>query len=171
MTYYHGFSYYSTLNNVSELFLGSFFACIYTKNFRANFNRQGAMLISAILAMTIWLYPNLCEDREFFGQMVPTLFSVALVMLAVVVPGSFDFPILNKIFNFLGKRSYSFYVVQLLLANAVVWYTNSIYFPKESLSEYDFYRYQLLIFIVSLLIVTELVFRFIERPFRKIGQM
>jgi peptidoglycan/LPS O-acetylase OafA/YrhL len=129
------------------------------------------MILGAVLAMSIWIYPSIfdIESEVFFGKTVVSILSLGLVMLTILVPGSFDFPGLNKFLSFLGRRSYTFYAVQLMLANMVVWYTNSIYFSKESLSKYDFAMWQFVIFFVLLFIVTELVFRFIERPFRKFG--
>jgi peptidoglycan/LPS O-acetylase OafA/YrhL len=174
VTIFYGFKYYAINNNVSELFLGSFFAylckdadsiCHDAKH------RWFWMSLAAILAMLIWIYPSICniESDVYFGKTVVSILSIGLTVLAIFIPGSFDFPVLNKLFNFLGRRSYAFYAVQLMLANIIVWYTNSIYFSKESFSKYDFAMWQFVMFFVLLFVVTELVFRFIEKPFRKFG--
>ncbi|MDR0632299.1 MAG: acyltransferase [Holosporaceae bacterium] len=165
----YGTKYYIIYNNLSELFLGAFLAFLYQDKSSIKFNPKLAKLSVITLAMLIWFYPN-SLDKAFFSNIVVSFSSVLLVALAVFVDGSCDLPIFNKIFDYLGSRSFSFYAVQLTLANIVVWYTNSIHFPKESFYEYEFFRYQFIIFIVVLLVVSELMYRFIERPFRKLGR-
>jgi peptidoglycan/LPS O-acetylase OafA/YrhL len=99
-----------------------------------------------------------------------TLASVLSAAIAVFVKNSFKIPVLDKIFYYLGSRSFSFYAIQLALANIVVWYTNSTYFPKESFYEYDFCMYQFIIFIIMQFIISEMLYRFIERPTRDFGR-
>jgi peptidoglycan/LPS O-acetylase OafA/YrhL len=173
-TIFYGFRYYAINNNLSELFLGSFFAYLYTntKNIRDSEKCKWSMkFFGIILGMSIWIYSSISniESDMFFGKTAVSILSIGLVMLTIFIPGSFDFPVCGKLLSFLGRRSYDFYCVQLLLANMVVWYTNSIYFSKESLSKYDFALWQFVMFFVLLFIVTEFVFRFVERPFRRLS--
>jgi peptidoglycan/LPS O-acetylase OafA/YrhL len=163
-----GAKYYLIHNNLSELFLGSFLAFLYDGSASA-MTPQTSKLISIILAILIWFYPNSINNTFFSGTVV-SLSSVFIVGLAVFARESFDIPLLGKIFGFLGRRSFSFYAVQLVLANIVVWYVNSIYFSQKSLSEYEFYFYQFIIFIIMLFTVSELVYRFIEKPSREFGR-
>jgi peptidoglycan/LPS O-acetylase OafA/YrhL len=167
---FFGLKYYMIHNNVSCLFLGSFFAFVYDSEVGKNFSKNKAMLITAALGMIVWYYPNSLPDKNFYCKITPCVASVLLVAFTGFIKGSFDFPIIGKLFQYIGSRSYSFYAVQLSLANYIVWYTNSIYFPKDSLSEYDFFAYQLVIFFIALFVVTELVYRFIEKPFRELGR-
>lgn len=164
-----GVKYYLIYTNVSALFLGSFFAFLYTEDIGKNVSKFYAKIITAVLVIIIWCYPNAIENT-FFSKIVPIIASIFVVVFAAFVKDSFNFLIFGKFFDFLGSRSYSFYAVQLSLANYVVLYTNSIYFPKDSFSEYEFFVYQLIIFFVVLFIVTEIVYRFIEKPFRAFGR-
>jgi peptidoglycan/LPS O-acetylase OafA/YrhL len=166
---HYGEKYYLIYDNLSELFLGSFLAFLYGENSSAKSKTKFAQLVAAVLAMTIWFYPNTME-KNFYSTMVISFSSVLLVALAVFSSESFKIPVLHKVFDYIGSRSFSFYAVQLTLANIVVYYTNSIYFPKEAFSEQKFYCYQFVIFIVALGIVTELTYRFIEKPFRQFGR-
>ena len=168
---YLGNHYYWTLNNIAELFLGSFLAYLYKSEFKINLSKAEANFFSLFLVFAIWFYPSALKDVEkvFFGSVVETISSVLLVMLCVFRERSFSFFGFNKIFTYLGQRSVSFYSIQLTLANIVMWFTNSIYFPKDSLSKNEFFFYQFLIFMGILLASTELLYRFIERPSRQLG--
>ncbi|MDR1333681.1 MAG: acyltransferase [Holosporaceae bacterium] len=169
----YGSKYYAIYSNVSELFLGSFFAFMYNGDLKKDSCegcKKVANLATIFLGMMVWFYPNSLTDKMFFSGIVVTFASVLLVMAAAFVPGSFKIPVLEKVFHYLGSRSFSFYAIQLGLANIVVWFTNSKYFARESLYENDFYLYQFLIFIVAQFIITELMYRFIERPSRKLGE-
>ncbi len=165
-----GDHYYWTSNNVSELFLGSFLAYLYKSGFKINLSKVEASLFALFLMFAIWFYPSVLRDidKVFYGKIMETVVSVLLVMLCVFCEKSLSFSGLNKIFNYLGRRSFSFYSIQLTLANIVLWFTNSIYFPKESLSKNEFFFYQFLIFLGILLVSTELLYRFIERPCRRL---
>ncbi|MBR1735373.1 MAG: acyltransferase [Alphaproteobacteria bacterium] len=164
-----GVKYYATYAHLPCLLLGSFFAFIYTEDIGKNFNKYVAQIITALLALTVWYYPNTIE-RTYFCRIPLHLASVFLVMLCAFVKDSFNFPIIGRFFKFLGTRSYSFYAIQTAVACFIIFYTNSIYFPKESFSEYEFYVYQFIIFIVVLFTLTEFVYRFIEKPLREFGR-
>jgi peptidoglycan/LPS O-acetylase OafA/YrhL len=163
-----GKKYYLVHNNMAELFLGSFLAFLYNGNIVYKFRRNISMIMAILCALGIWCYNSTVGDA-YFTRIVPEILSIAVVALAVFAEGSFNIPGLNKVFGFLGRRSYSFYAIQLSIAQIIVWYTNSVYFPKEFLSEHEFYLYQFVIFIVVLLVVTELVYKMIEKPGRKLG--
>ena len=169
---YLGDEYYWTSNNISELFLGSFLAFLYKNNFQIQFSKVGAKLVAIFSAFAVWFYPSpfLGETKIFYANIIVTFSSVLLVMLCAFCEKSFSFPGFDKIFKYLGRRSFSFYAIQLTLANVVMRFTNSVYFPKENLSKSDFYLYQFLIFFVLLMFVTELLYRFIEEPCRKLGR-
>ncbi|MDR0580665.1 MAG: acyltransferase [Holosporaceae bacterium] len=166
---FYGFKYYAIYNGVSELFLGAFLAFLYERDSIEETSSKTAKLAATILALIIWFYPNAMK-QEFYVTVVVSSASVLLVAMAVFVKGSFRIPLLHYAFSFLGRRSFSFYAVQLLTANIIVFYTNSIYFPNESFSEYEFYCYQFIMFLVALFALTELTYRFIEKPFRRYGQ-
>lgn len=166
VTSYCGYRYYFIYNNLSELFFGSFLAFLYDRNAEHK-SSKFSMLIAFLLVMAVWFYPNVMNEKYFPAHTVVSVASIATFICATFFAGSFDIPVLNKIFEFLGRRSYPFYMVQLTLANMVVWFTNSVYFPKESFSEYEFYVYQLVIFLIVQVIVSDLLYRFIEKPFRK----
>ncbi|MDR2765932.1 MAG: acyltransferase [Holosporaceae bacterium] len=163
-----GKKYYLIQNNVAELLLGSFFAFVCDKTSR-EFNRIVSMMVATVLCLAVWVYPSLMANSHF-ANVVLNLASVGVVALAVFREGSFDIPVLNRIFDYLGSRSFSFYSVQLILANIVVWYTDSIYFPRETISSSNFHLCQFSIFILLLMAVTELVHRYIEKPARRLGR-
>ncbi|MDR1235931.1 MAG: acyltransferase [Holosporaceae bacterium] len=166
----YGSKYYSIYSNVSELFLGSFFAFLYNGESSCECNTKIANLVTAVLGMLVWFYPNSISDKTFFSGTVVTLASVLSAATAVFVKNSFKIPVLDKIFYYIGSRSFSFYAIQLALANIVVWYTNSTYFPKEPSYRHDFFMYQFIIFIVMQFIISEILYRFIERPSRNFGR-
>ncbi|GHU16161.1 hypothetical protein FACS189472_00610 [Alphaproteobacteria bacterium] len=163
--------YYSTCNNLAELFLGSFFALIYEDGMGKNANKNVTMVFTALLALALWCYPSVIDREVYYSKMALTILSVTLVVSCTYVRGGFlNIPVLRNVFQYLGSRSYSFYVIQLLIASITVWYTNSIYFPKEGLSEYDFFMYQLIIAVASLFVLTEVVYRLLEKPMRNLGK-
>ena len=166
---FFGFDYYSTYGVLASLLLGSFFAFIYSEDIGKNFNLKLANIITSLILISLWFYAN-AVDQTFYSRIVAHIFSVLLVVFATFVNGSFNIPFLGKLFQYLGSRSYSIYTLQLMLASFVVWYTESVYFSKESFSEYDFYRFQLLIFFVIMFTVAEVVYRFVEKPFREFGR-
>lgn len=163
--------YYSTCNNLAELFLGSFFALIYEEGLGEKANKNVTMIFTALLALAVWCYPGVINRDVYFSKMAISILAVTLVVSCTYVRGGFlNIPILRRVFQYLGSRSYSFYVIQLFWGVVVVWYMDSIYFPKESFSLYDFHKYQLIIIAVSLLVLTEIVYRLIEKPMRKLGK-
>lgn len=163
------FDYYSTYGVLPSLFLGAFIAFIYREDVGQKMSVRIAKLITACLAISLWFYAN-AIDQIFFNRICVHIMCACLIAFAAFVKGSFDFPFIGKIFEYIGSRSYSIYILTLPLASYVIWFTNSIYFPKESMQEYDFYRYQLIIFAVLQFGVAELVYRFIETPLRKLGR-
>lgn len=166
-----GYKYYAIYDRVSELFLGSFFAFLYNRNADHKQKSKFCMVLSIALVMVVWAYPNLIDgNKYFYAHTVVSIASVGALVLAAFAEGSYNIPLFGRLFAYIGSRSYSFYMVQLTLASIIVWFTNSVYFPKESFSEYDFYQYQLIIFMIALFVVTELLYRFVEKPFRNLGR-
>ena len=162
--------YYMVYNNVSELFLGSFFAFLYDEKFKKSAN-VWAKISTFVLFMIIWGYPNSWKDMPpFYSDVVLNMASVLLLVTAVYFEGSCEIPFLKYILSYLGSRSYSFYAIQLLLANVMVWFTNSVYFHAESFTKYQFYMVQFIIYIVVLVFSTEIVYRLIEKPARNLGR-
>ena len=169
---YLGDHYYWTSNNVAELFLGSFLAYLYRSDYKMNLSKMQSNCFSLFLIFMIWFYPSALREvgKIFYGNLVETISSVLLVMLCVFSEGSFSFFGFNKMLTYLGQRSFSFYSIQLTLANIVIWFTDSIYFPRMNFSKSEFFFYQFLIFASTLLVSTELLYRFIEVPSRKLGR-
>jgi peptidoglycan/LPS O-acetylase OafA/YrhL len=167
----YGSKYYHICSNISELFLGAFFAFLYKEEYCCKCDRKfAANLITVTLGMLVWFYPNAIADKTFFSGTVVSFASVFLVVMTAFVQDSFRIPILDKIFTYIGSRSFSFYAIQLILANIIVTFTNSVYFPKESFYEYDFYMYQFIIFIIAQFIISELLYRTIEKPSIALGR-
>lgn len=164
-----GFKYYMTHYNVSELFFGSFFAFLYDGKVENNINKKTFNLLAIILMLVIWWYPGAINDQIFYSNIVVTFASVLLVMMVIFCDGNLRLPILDSILRYLGKISYSFYVVQLFLAQVVIYFTNSIYFPKESFSTYEFICYQFIIYVMVLMIGSWLLYTFVEKPARSLG--
>lgn len=167
---FFGYQYYSTHQNLSELFSGSLIAYLYLSNsqkWELKVSNPLKYLISFVMCLFFWMYLEGIYGNVFSSKIAIT--SSCVVFLLLAITDSFSIPFLNGVFDFFGKRSYSFYVIQLTLANLIVSYTNSEYFPKNLLSIDEFYLYQFLIYLLLLLIVTELLYRLIEVPSRKIG--
>lgn len=166
-------NYYWTSNNISELFFGSFLAFLYKQGFEIKLSSRGAKLAAIFFAFAVWFYPSVWANssRLFTVNLVTTLSSVMVVAFCAFCKGSFNFPLLGKIFEFLGKRSFSFYVIQLLTAQVVLWFTNSIFFTNNGGKSQDpgFDALQFGIFVVVLLVITELMYRFVETPSRRLG--
>ncbi|MDR0555618.1 MAG: acyltransferase [Holosporaceae bacterium] len=161
--------YYLFHNNVAEIFLGSFLAYLYSEKTRLNISVKWARFVVVIFALLVWFYPN-SLNRSFFSWLVVSASAVSLVFLAAFVPGSCRIPLLDRFLAYLGSRSFSIYAVHLVLANVVVWFTESAYFPKDSFYEQDLLRYQFWIFLVLLFVMAELAHRFVEKPFRQMGR-
>lgn len=162
--------YYWTLNNIAELFLGSFFAFLHKSGFQIRISSTRAKLAVIVSAFSIWFYPSIVGlQKLFYGDIVVTFFSVTILALCAFCEGSFSLLGFKKLFGYLGKRSFSFYAIQLTLANVVIYFTNSVFFEKEKFSESEFYFYQFAIFIILLFVVSELLYRFVEKPCRSLG--
>ena len=167
--------YYLIPNHAAELLLGSFLAFVYDEK-----DEKEATTITKICAVVlffaIWIYVRAINSLQlialpaFYMGVVPSAMSILLVALAVFRPGSFTIPVLKPILGYLGSRSLSFYLIQLLLANVVVWFTGSTYFDAGSMSKMQVYGLQVVIFFVLLPICTELVYRFVEKPARAFGR-
>ncbi|MBE6447079.1 MAG: acyltransferase [Alphaproteobacteria bacterium] len=167
--YHLNYDYYWTVDNLAEIFFGSFFAFIYKGGFRINCSQLGAKLTVLLGMFVVWYYPSVILDlRIFYCDVVTSCSAILTVMCCIFCEGCLNLPGCNQILKYLGSRSFSFYACQLTLANFVVWFTNTIYFPKESFSKTGFEGCQLLIFVVALFLVTEILYRLVERPSRSI---
>lgn len=169
---YFGYQYYSTHQNLSDLFFGTLIAFIYLtfdQTFFENLKISNYLkyIISFILVLSFWMFPSGVNGELCSVKIGITCFCVVLLILAIL--NAFSIPGLNNIFDFFGKRSYSFYVVHLTLANIVAYYTESRYFPKNLFSTDEFLLYQFLMYFVILLIVTELMYKLIEIPSQNFG--
>lgn len=90
-----------------------------------------------------------------------------IVAIAAFKKDVMNIPFLGKFLYIIGKRSYSIYAIQLCVGSATMYFTNSIYFSKESMGESEYAICQFIIFIISLGVLSEFSYRFIETPFRK----
>ena len=162
--------YYMLHNNVSELFLGSFAAFLYDDNAKKNMSDFRAKVCFLILIAAVWIYPSCIDSKAYYSDIVVNCSAVLLVVLTAFYEKSAAIPGLSYLFGYLGSRSFSFYVIQLFLANAVVWFTNSVYFSAESFTKYEFYAIQFMIYLVVLLVSTEIIYKFVEVPARKLGR-
>jgi peptidoglycan/LPS O-acetylase OafA/YrhL len=167
---FFGEKYYLIHNNLSELFLGSFLAFLYRGDSLGQ-SKAGvwAKQVALLLALVVWCYPG-TVNKAFFSGTVTSLASVLIVAMAVFYEGSFNLPLLGRIFGFLGSRSFSFYAVQLVLANLTTLYIGSVFFPGETPAGQEADLYQFMIFIVALFVTTEFVWRFIEKPSAELGR-
>lgn len=164
----YGYKYYVTYNNLSEIFFGAFFAFVYKESADIKTNKK-LLNIAVITALaSIWIMPNISNRNIFTPHCVLTISSVSAVILAVFLNNNDDESYFGKFMVFLGKRSYSFYAIQLLLANIVVWFTNSIYFIDRSSENFEISEFAL--FMILLCIITEFVYNCIEKPLRKFGR-
>lgn len=167
MTSTMGFQYYAIYNNVAELFLGAFFAMIYDKKSDYVSANKLATTIAMISVLAIvWTFPSLIESQAFYGHMAVSIAGILSLVLAVFCNNSFKIPVLTDVLLFLGKRSFSFYAVQLTTATIITWFINSIYFPIKGATPFLHF----LVFICALSLVTEIVYNFVEKPSGKLGQ-
>lgn len=160
--------YYSTFTNMDGLFLGTFIGLMYRKQESQTSQSSIWCIASIIIVFLMWTHPNLYNSRTLFTlswQNVSVFFSCILVALAAYEKGVFNIPVLRNFLEYLGSRSYSFYIYQMFLAYAVKWLCTSRYCKLSG--DVDFKI--AMIFLVLLFVITELSYRFIEEPFRKIG--
>lgn len=161
-----GYKYYAIYNNISGLFLGSFFGLVFDPNKDYNLkNKYVVSLVMLIGFIVVWTFRNLLPDDNFVMHVVVGITSVFMVVVAAFANGAFRIPFITSFLEFLGRRSYSFYAIQLTLANIVMWYVNSIYFPIQNSTPF----LQFLVYVCVLFLSTEVVYNYIERPSRKIG--
>ena len=167
--YYLNYNYYWTVDNLGELFFGAFFAFLYKSGFNIDCSKLGSKIAVLLSMFVVWYYPSVMgESRVLYYDTVTSCSAIFTVMCCAFCKGCLDLPGLNKALTYLGSRSFSFYACQLTLANFVVWFTNTIYFPKETFSKEGFAQIQLIIFIIALFFVTEILYRVVERPSRAI---
>lgn len=165
---FFGYKYYATYTNVAEIFLGAFFAFIYNERFVSKTQNKLLNSLMILSLFAIWIMPEISNRNIFPPHCVITLASFFAVVFAVLINDNSRISWFGKFMVFLGKRSYSFYAVQLLLANIVVWFTNSVYFIDKSSENFEIAEFSL--FMISLCIVTEFVYNCIEKPLRKFGK-
>lgn len=160
--------YYHTLSNLGSISMGCILAFFYNE-LAPSFKKCGLFTKAMWFCLLIlcWVYPRLYIERVWYYQIPLVAFSSVIVWMCVNNYNIFDIPILKNILEFLGKRSYSFYVFQMILSNFVLCLTaNGIF--NEPHDTALFYELQFIIYIITLLVVTEISYRFIEIPTRKI---
>ena len=163
--------YYNTFTNMDGLLLGTFLGLMYRPQDKENpepntFNVWS--VASIILVAFMWFHPNMYEMRVIYylsWQNAAVFISVLLVWLALYKKGVLNIPVIKSVLEYLGNRSYSFYIYQMFFAYAVVWLANSKYLSLKGNADLKVF----IIFVVVLLGVTELSYQFIEKPFRKLG--
>lgn len=156
--------YYSAFANMDGLLLGSFLGLTHDNSKQAE-NKPSIIgcLVSLIFIFGLWCTPNLSHITDEVRWANTAVFlSVVIVYMASRNMGVLNVFGVNKFLEFLGNRSYSFYIYQMVLAYAVLWLSNSSYLTLSS-SEAGIF------FLVLLCLGTELSYRFIEKPFRRIG--
>lgn len=167
VTTFFGFKYYGLYNNVSELLFGAFFAMIYdkAKDYTAK-NKLAVTLAMLAAFIAVWIFPAVLPQGDFCMHSIVSIAAIFTLVMAVFEDGGFSIPGVTQFLSFLGKRSYSFYAVQLTTASFVSWFVNSIYFPVQNATPF----LQFLVFLVVLCLVTEIVYNYVEKPSRKLGQ-
>lgn len=158
--------YYSAFTNLDGLFLGSFIGLTY----KTDPNQEQSKSIvwcaaSVILVLLMWMHPNMYNPYSEIWQNSAVLVSVLLVWLGAYNKGVLNIPVFKNFLEYLGNRSYSLYIYQMFLLYMVTWLTKSKYMNLTG----DVHFYTMIIAIVVLFLVTELSYRFIETPFRKLG--
>ncbi len=167
--YHIKYNYYWTIDNLSCLFLGAFWSFLYKEGFKIKHTSFGAKFAIIFVLLGLWTYPSVMIDfRVFYYDIVICCCAIFAVMICVFCPGCLNFPYISRALSYLGSRSFSFYACQLTLANIVMWITNSVYFPKNDFSEKEFEFFQFAMLIGLLIIMAELLYRFVERPSRNI---
>ncbi|MCR5224673.1 MAG: acyltransferase, partial [Alphaproteobacteria bacterium] len=97
VTSYCGYRYYFIYNNLSELFFGSFLAFVYDRNAEHK-SSKFSMLMAFLLVMAVWFYPNAMNEKYFSAHTVVSIASIATLICATFFAGSYNIPILNKVF-------------------------------------------------------------------------
>lgn len=161
--------YYGTFTNLDGLFLGTFLGLMYHPEEKHEPKPCNIWCIaSVILVMMMWMHPNMYDFRHLRAvswQNSAVFISFILVWLALYKKGVFNIPVLKNILEYLGNRSYSFYIYQMFLAYAVNWLARSRYLSLTGDVGFKVF----IIFLITLFIVTEVSYRLIETPFRKLG--
>lgn len=156
--------YYSAFANMDGLLLGSFLGLTYDNSKNTN-NKSSVIgcLVSIVFVFGLWCTQSLSHVTDEVRWANTAVFLAAVVVyMASRNMGVLNIFGVNKFLEFLGNRSYSFYIYQMVLAYIVLWVSNSSYLTLSS-SETG------LLFLLLLLGGTELSYQFVEKPFRKIG--
>ena len=163
---FYGFKYYALYNNIPALFFGSFFAMIFDAKKEYNVKNKLAVIFGMLASfIAVWCFNSILPEENFFTHTIEAIFAILMLVLAVFANGKFEIPVITKILLFLGRRSYSFYAVQLTAATIVTWFIHSIYFPIKNSTPF----LQFIVLLVVLSLVTEIVYNCIEKPSRKLG--
>lgn len=159
-------NYYNIFINLDGLLLGSFLGMVYDKD-KASVSEKHWIwtTLSIVFVFGMWCPQNFSAVQdEVRWCNTAVFFSVWLVYLAVYNKGVLNIPIIKNILEYLGDRSYSFYIYQMFLAFACNWLSNSNYFTiKAGSLEFG------VIYLAVLLVLTEISYRVIEKPMRNFG--
>lgn len=158
--------YYNAFTNLDGLFLGSFIGLTYKTNPNQEQSKSVVWCIaSVILVLLMWMHPNMYIPYSDIWQNAAVFVSVMLVWLAAYNKGVLNIPVFRNFLEYLGNRSYSLYIYQMFILYSVSWLANSKYLNLTG----DVHFYTMLIALAVLFLMTELSYRFIETPFRKLG--
>ncbi|MDR1910320.1 MAG: acyltransferase [Holosporales bacterium] len=170
-----GTPYYHTLYNFDGLFLGAFLAFLKTirtpSSLPASYSTRFVMIL---LVFVIWIYPGVCGKHMQAYDFAPILGSAGVLVWwaaqnkNIVLGNRFIAPLLE----FIGERSYTIYVTQLLTMRFAQWLVDSLGLFRVSNETYsDFYSIgQFFIFLGILIVFVECSYRWIETPLRRFAR-
>ncbi len=159
-------NYYNIFINLDGLLLGTFLGITYDrKKADTAENHWIWSCLSLILIFGMWCPQNFSAVQdEVRWCNTAVFFSVWLVYLAVYNKGVLNIPIIKNMLEYLGDRSYSFYIYQMFLSFFINWLSNSNYLSIKTNSLECGWLY-----IITLLLLTEVSYNVIEKPMRKFG--
>jgi Predicted acyltransferases len=157
--------YYGTDTRLFSIWMGSGLAFIWPSNqLKEKIPKQAKQLLNAmgVLSLVILL---VCffylEDHFTFtyygGLFLVSLFAAILVAVTVHPGANFNRLLTNKLFTYIGKRSYGIYLYQIPIM---------IFYEAKVQTIADHVWRHVFIEILLILIVSELSYQFVEKPLR-----
>ncbi|WP_265456216.1 acyltransferase family protein [Enterococcus sp. HY326] len=159
--------YYGTDTRLFSVLIGSALSFVWpSRRLKKNISRKATWNLNVIgLISLIILLIGLVklDDQSNFvywgGMYLYSIFCAILVAVTAHPGSSWNRWLTNPIFNWLGKRSYGIYLYQ---------YPVMIFYEAKITNVNNLLWLHIIIEIVLILLVSELSYRFIETPFRKL---
>lgn len=171
-TSYNLFDYYNYFNGLDSLMYGAFFAFTYERYKTGTSHKW----MSLWLTMVLWIYMALVKRHApiplhsvAVSHFVAVGGAVLLVLWAVTNSSVLNFKYLRTILEFIGKRSYTYYIMHLPVW--CIWQKiSSACLPVNELGHYATHVMTCLLYFAIFLMFCEMVYRLVEMKFYEKGR-